>query len=280
MAFSRHLPAAAVCWLAFGMFVTAQEGPLPGARPGGRRGNTRDFLGLGAEPDAAAAGRGEKLYAPNCAFCHGAKANGAEGPDLVRSTVVLHDEKGELVGPVIKNGRPEKGMPAFANFSAEQLYDLSQFLHMRVELAANRGLYKPINIVTGDPKAGEAYFDAKCKSCHSPSGDLAHIGSKLEATDLQQSFLYPGARGYMPGTPKITKVTVTTRSGQTFSGSLKRLDDFNVSLFDSKGEYHSFPIEPGVKIEIEDKLTAHRELLKQYTDHDMHNLTAYLASLK
>jgi mono/diheme cytochrome c family protein len=246
----------------------------------GGRGSTREFLGLGPPPDQAAAERGAKVYASNCAFCHGEKANGGEGPDLVRSSVVLHDEKGELIGPVIHNGRAEQGMPAFPNFTKDQLYELAEFLHLKVELAANRGLYKPLNVVTGDPKAGKAYFDAHCASCHSPEGDLAHIASKMQPADLQQTFLYPGARGYMPGAPRITSVTVTLPSGEAVSGVLKRLDDFHVSLTDSSGEYHSFALGPGVKVDIDDKLQPHRRLLDQYTDDDIHNITAYLATLK
>ena len=107
------------------------------AQRGGQ--GTREFLGLGTPPDPVAAERGEKLYAPNCAFCHGAKANGAEGPDLVRSALVLHDEKGDLIGPLILQGRADRGMPAFPAMTAAQAADIAQFLHMRVELAANRG---------------------------------------------------------------------------------------------------------------------------------------------
>src|ERR1700722_12898025 len=83
--------------------LQAQDDMPPAGRGGGRggRGGTREFLGLGPPPDAAAAARGEKLFAPNCAFCHGEKARGAAGPNLVRSAVVLHDEKGELVGPAV-----------------------------------------------------------------------------------------------------------------------------------------------------------------------------------
>src|SRR5450432_3647086 len=111
--------------------LCAQEDIPPAGRGAGRggRGNTRDFLGLGPAPDAAAAARGEKLYAPNCGFCHGEKARGAGGPNLVRSEIVLHDEKGEVAGPVISGGRPDKGMPAFPAFTKEQLYDLTQYLH-------------------------------------------------------------------------------------------------------------------------------------------------------
>src|SRR5580693_6801219 len=118
--------------------LQAQDDIPPAGRGGGRggRGGTRDFLGLGPAPDAAAAARGEKLYKPNCAFCHGEKARGAEGPNLVRSTVVLHDEKGDRIGPLVAKGAVERGMPAFPNFSKEQVYDISQYLHLQVELVA------------------------------------------------------------------------------------------------------------------------------------------------
>jgi len=172
---------------------------MPAGGRGGR-GNTREFLGLGAAPDAAAAARGEKLYAPNCAFCHGDKARGASGPNLVRCTVVLRDEKGETLGPFIAKGLPDKGMPAFPNFAEGQLSDIAQFLHLQVELVANRGLYKRLNIVTGDAKAGEAYFNGAggCNQCHSPTGDLKGIASRFDPMALQQRWLGPrggGGRG-------------------------------------------------------------------------------------
>jgi mono/diheme cytochrome c family protein len=236
---------------------------------------TRDFLGLGTPPDPAAAERGEKLYAPNCAFCHGVKANGAEGPDLVRSTLVLHDEKAELIGPVILQGRADKGMPGFASMTAEQVSDIAQFLHMRIELAANRGLYEVQNIVTGDAKAGEAYFEAHCRSCH--ASDLAHVGTKFGPVELQSAFLWP-ASGRGRGGAKPVTVKITLPNGQTISGTLKRIDDFNVSIYDN-GTYRSWPRET-VKVEIPDPLAGHRALLAQYTDADMHNVLAFLVTLK
>jgi len=238
---------------------------------------TREFLGLGAPPDAAAAARGEKMFASNCSFCHGIKATGGDtGPDLVRSALVLHDQKGELIGQVVHNGRPEKGMPAFATLTDSQVYDIAEFLHMRVELAANRGTYKLMTAINGDANAGKGYFNGvgKCNTCHSVTGDLAHIGSKFSAADLQQRYLYPANRN------EAQKVTVTLPSGETFSGDLKRLDDFDVSLYDTSGNYHSIAITPETKVQLDDRLAAHRELLNHYTDAEMHNLTAYLFSLK
>lgn len=238
-----------------------------------RANRTREFLGLGPAPDPVAAARGEQLYTPDCAFCHGAKANGGDtGPDLIRSALVLHDEKGELIGPVVHQGRPDRGMPAFASFTDSQLTDLAAFLHMKIELAANRGLYKVLNVVTGNTAAGAAYFQAHCASCHSPTGDLAHIAAKFEPPDLQAQFLYPAASA-------APKVMVTLPSGETVTGRLKRVDDFNVSLYDSNGDYRSWP-RSEVKVEVEDRLAAHRKLLDEYRDADMHNLLAYLVTLK
>lgn len=257
-----------IVFVAVAALSAQEEGP----RRAGGRFDTREFLGLGAPPDQAAAARGEKLYKPNCGFCHGEKARGAEGPNLVRSAIVLHDEKGDQIGPLVAKGVVDRGMPAFPNFSKEQLYDISQFLHLQVELVANRGLYKRLNVVTGDPKSGETYFNANCKSCHAT--DLAHVAAKIAAPDLLQSrFVWPAAR---PG----AKRTVTVQhKGETITGTLKQMDDVNVSIYDSNGNYRSWPMS-SVKVQVEDKLIGHRQLLEKYTDADIHNLTAYLVTLK
>ena len=251
--------------------LAAQENPQQqGPRRGVQRG--RDFLGLAAPADPEAAKRGEAAFEQACGFCHGANAKGAEGPDLLRSALVLHDDKGEVIGRFLKTGRPDKGMPAFPNMTPDQAYDIAEFLHMRVEAAANRFGYKLQNIVTGDAKAGEEYFDSHCKSCHSATGDLAHIG-KTDPADLQTLFLYPDR-----GASKVT-ATVTLPSGEKVTGTLKRIDDFDVSILDPNGDYRSFA-RNSIKLALKDPLEAHRELLGKYTDADMHNVLAYLVTLK
>ena len=278
----------AACLIAAAALPLLAQDDIPPAagrgagRGGGGRGSTRDFLGLGPAPDAAASARGEKLYAPSCGFCHGDKARGASGPNLIRSQVVLDDLKGETIGPVVSQGRPDKGMPAFASFTKDQLYDIAEFLHMQVELVANRGLYKRLNVVTGDAKAGEAYFNGAggCNNCHSPTGDLAKIGARYQPEQLQTRFIWPGGGfGGGRGGANAQKVTVTLPNGQIISGTLKRQDDFDISMYDSQGNYHSWPRD-AVTIQLEDKLAGHRALLPKYSDQDMHNLTAYLVTLK
>ena len=251
-----------------------------GGRGGGGRAGTREFLGLGPAPDEAAAKKGEPVYKQNCSTCHGETARGAQGPNLVRSVLVLHDEKGEEIGPVIKNGRPQAGMPGFPSLSQDDLYNVSQYIHLQVELAANRGTYGATygalrNEVSGDAAKGEQFFRGAggCTGCHSSTGDLAKIGAKFsQASALQSRFLWPA-------TPGPAKVKVTLASGEVVNGRIRVMNDFDISITDSSGTYRQWPRDQ-VKVEIEDRLSGHRALLPKYTDADIHNLTAYLVTLK
>jgi cytochrome c oxidase cbb3-type subunit III len=239
---------------------------------------TREFLGLGRMPDAKVAAEGAKIFGPTCGFCHGTDGRGASGPDLLRSSIVLDDNKGELIGQTVHEGRPAKGMPAFPSLTDEQIREIAEYLHLQIELAANRGTYQVLNIVSGNARNGEAFFNGagKCNTCHSATGDLAHIGTKLKPADLQQTFLYPASTAK----PAPRKVTVTLANGTEISGTLKHLDDFNVSLYDANGNFHSIPLQKGVTVHVEDKLEFHRAMLDKYTNQEMHDLTAYLVTLK
>jgi mono/diheme cytochrome c family protein len=249
----------------------------------------RNFLAIGAPPDPAAVKRGQAIFVPTCGFCHGTSATGgAGGPNLVRSTLVLHDQgTGKEIGPVVHNGRPGKGMPAFPNFSDAQIHDLAAFLLSRTQAAANRMEYTIQNIVTGDPKLGETYFQEHCSGCHSPTGDLAHIARKHEPVDLQSLFLYPQTSNPFgmgpPPDPKSQKhVTVSLPSGESYSGVLQRIDDFSVSLVEDSGVYRSWIYDDvkGIRVQVQNPLEQHLKLLRQYTDADMHNVLAYLETLK
>jgi cytochrome c oxidase cbb3-type subunit 3 len=247
-------------------------------RPGGGAGmDYRDY-------DAATLERGKTAFVSQCGFCHGSNAKGGEsGPDLIRSVQVIDDENGNLVGPIIRGGRQAQGMPKF-DMTQSQISDIVAFLHEGVRAAAERGTYKILNIVTGNAKAGEAFFNGagKCNTCHSPTGDLKGVGAKYDPITLQGKFLMPvGGRTNQRRTTSPIVVTVTLASGQSFKGTLERIDDFNVALTDANGDYHSFARNGAIpKVELADPIQAHYDMLPKYTDADMHNLTAYLAALK
>jgi mono/diheme cytochrome c family protein len=290
MHFVRPIRVAVVLLSALAPLVWAQTPANPPANtpPPARRGGAGAGLDY-KDYDAATLERGKKTYTANCAFCHGGNAKGGEsGPDLLRSITVLHDENGDLIGQVVSNGRVDKGMPKF-NFTPDQIADISAFLHDGVRAAAQRGTYKILDILVGDAKAGQAYFNGAggCTSCHSVSGDLAHVGAKYDPVNLQQKVVMPRearfGRAAAGPANKATAVTATVSlpSGEVVSGVLNHVDDFAITLTDGKGEYRSFTRDGDVpKVELHDPLKGHTELLKQYSDADIHNLTAYLVTLK
>jgi cytochrome c oxidase cbb3-type subunit III len=241
----------------------------------------------GAQIDKDAAERGRKIFVPTCGFCHGNDAHGKSGPDLVRSALVLHDNKGDAIGPVIRNGRLERGMPAFAALSVEQIADISTFLHSRAADVSNRFAYKIGDLNTGDAQKGAAFFngDGHCAGCHSTTGDLAHVATKYEPVELQRRMLYPAPNlidvflGRAVAPPAPTKVTVQMVSGERVSGTLDHLDEFTVSMHDSAGWYRSFSRD-SVVVDVQDPRAAHEALLPKYTDQQMHDLLAYLETLK
>jgi cytochrome c oxidase cbb3-type subunit III len=253
--------------------------PAPAARP--------SAYPVRAAADPAVVQRGRQIFSANCSFCHGSDARGGEGgPNLIRSELVLNDKNGELIATVVQNGRPDKGMPKF-DLSLEEIASIAAFIHsMPVGgRAETTGVVDPL---VGDAKAGEAYFNGpgKCAGCHSVSGDLTGIGAKYtDVRALQGAMLSGGAavtQGYagLPASARKT-VTVTMQSGETVKGQLDQIDDFIVALTDSEGNYHSY-VRHGdnPKVTISNPLQPHFDMLRNFKDEDIHNLTAYLVTLK
>jgi cytochrome c oxidase cbb3-type subunit III len=242
--------------------------------------------------DQAAVERGQRLHVQECGFCHGANARGgSSGPDLTRSALVQNDENGRQLGEFLQAGRPDRGMPKF-DLPAAQVADLAAFLHSAIYLNANRRLYKILDILVGDAKAGEAYFAGagRCSTCHSAAGDLKGVGGKYEPVALQQRLLLPRGRVVPPGEtptplfaqPTAIRATITTRGGESATGGLVRMTDFDITIYDAAtGAMRSW-LRSGndPKVVLTDPLQAHLDQLTKWTDADVHNMTAYLASLK
>lgn len=251
--------------------------------------------------DQASIDRGAKLFADRCASCHGANARGGSKTktdvDLIRSAMVLDDlgTGGREIAGFLKYGRPEKGMPKF-DMPDQEAFDIAMWLHRQIAAAAERGSYTKLNVFSGDAKAGEAFFNGpvgKCSTCHSPTGDLKGIDTKAndDAPTLQGLILSGGGgrgrggrgRGGAAGAPSPTAITakVTTKSGEVINGYPASIDDWQITIRLPDGKMRSF-LRDGEwpKYETHNPLQAHVDLQFKYTDDDIHNLAAYLRTLK
>ncbi len=234
----------------------------------------------GAHERPEAVERGGLVFSKNCASCHGPGAKGLNGQtDLISSVPVRDDEKGEQIGPILRGGHPADGL----RLNDAQIADVVAWLHVQVFKAANRAAYEFLNIVTGDPKKGEQFFQGagKCSSCHSITGDLAGIGEKYDPPVLQSLWLNPLRRRGAAASRTARTVTVTPPLGPSIFGTLEDIDEFNVTLRDASGASRSFSIDNNVpRVEIHDPLQPHFDLYRRLTDADIHNITAYLSTIK
>jgi mono/diheme cytochrome c family protein len=264
-----------------------------------------EAYGLSASPVRGAAGPDDKplvdpkaveqakpVFASTCASCHGADARGTpKGSNLIRSLVVLHDRYGSVLGPYLRKDHPPAATLKPAEITDHTVLLLAHFLRDRVnDTLRGSPNFHPGNIVSGDPAAGAAYFNGEggCAKCHSPTGDLAGIATRMDPVAVQQRFLFPfnaigGGRRGAGGPPRpaaVVTVSVTPEGGQTVSGELVRMDDFTVTLRDSAHNYRTFTRTPGTKVVKNDPLAAHAELLTRITDKNIHDVVAYLETLK
>jgi cytochrome c oxidase cbb3-type subunit 3 len=259
--------------------VAAAQAPVPGAQTptGIKAGIKKSAAVVPQSYPTALVQSGASLFRQDCSFCHGRDAGGGEsGPDLTRSKLVTADVEGNRIGPLVRNGRPDKGMPRF-NVSDQQLASLAAFIHTQQNLSLTRkGGRKGVDVAdlqTGNAEAGQQYFEGVggCATCHSPTGDLAGINSRYKGLELEEEMLYPKHAK--------SKVTVTLTSGQTITGTMDYLDEFTVGLFDATGTYHSWRT-GDVQYKVDAPADAHIELFSKYTDDDIHNLMAYLQTLR
>ena len=263
-----------------------------GAPPQGRGRGQATFPAQQRPPgDPEVIKRGNGLYGVYCRACHGTDLRGGDqgGPNLLRSQLVLNDQDGELILPVVQQGRQNPGMPVMPplNIPPDDVKAIATYIHSVTASARGQGAPPEgppveLNIVVGDAKAGQAYFAAKCTTCHTEA-DMQGIATRVSDPMALQNYWVGGGggrgRGGAPPTP-VTAIVVDA-SGQKTEGRLIRLDDFSVVVALADGTTRSFRRDGDVpKIEVRDPREAHRKLLPNYADKDIHDVTAYLVTLK
>ena len=224
---------------------------------------------------------GELQFSSECGFCHGRDAAGGEtGPDLTRSKLVAEDQRGDKIGPLVRRGRPEQGMPAFS-LSGADLAAIVAFIHdQKTKAEALGGARRSVDaadLTTGDAAAGLRYFNGAggCSACHSAGGDLAGIASRYQGVALLRRMLYPNGRP----APARPKVTLWLPSGETVVAPLASEDEFTIVVLEPSGARQSYE-KSALKFKIENPMSAHFDQLAKYTDDDLHNVYAYLDTLK
>jgi cytochrome c oxidase cbb3-type subunit 3 len=237
--------------------------------------------------DPAAVERGRSAFGEKCSACHRANARGGQGfsgPDLIRSVLVLQDANGRQISDHLQAGH-KPPIP----LAPPDISDIATFLHREITYAAERSNYQLQYVMTGNAVAGETYFNGTggCNRCHSPAGDLKGIGSRHDGPTLQALIAFGTVgggrgRGDLAGVSRTARrATVTLPSGETFSGVLVRLTDFDVSVRDDAGTLRSWLRSGNTpKVQVTDPLQGHIDLLPKYKDADIHDLAAYLATLK
>ena len=276
----------------------------PTAQPaagGGRQGRGTFPAQQRALADAAVIERGNTLYGINCRLCHGPDLRGGDlgGVNLLRSQLVLNDQEGELIYPVVHNGRNTPGLPMMPPLPLPEadVKAIAAYVHSGAAKAAGQGGPPPgppvvLNIVVGNAAAGEKYFAANCASCHSTTGDLQGLASRYsEPMALQNAWVAGGGGGGRGGrggagaaparAPRPVTVAVTLANGERVEGRLERIDDFVVVVAQEDGSQRTFRRNGNVpQLQITDPLAGHKQLLAKYTDKDIHDVTAYLVTLK
>jgi cytochrome c oxidase cbb3-type subunit 3 len=230
--------------------------------------------------------RGLPAYNSTCGYCHGERGKGGKaGPDLIASIVTLHDEDGIQIAKFVRG--PEHSKVVKIDASDSQIGDIAAYLHSRVVYASGRGGVHMSEVLVGDANAGARYFngDGGCNKCHSPAGDLKGVGAKYDPATLQERLVMPRAgRGRFGGgqaNPTAPYATVTLPSGESIKGAPLLVTDFDVTLRLGDGSTKTWARSHGVpKVEVTDPLQAHVDIMTRLSDTDMHNLTAYLATLK
>jgi len=291
----RRFPFVATAIIAFATSMCAPQSPAqvpprtPQATQATARGNRPPDYPVRPPAPPEQVAHGEQLFRGNCSFCHGSDARGGEtGPNLVRAQVVLTDQHGELITPIVQNGIPARGMPKFA-LSVADIAAIAAWLHSQP--LSDRGAPSNLDILVGNAKQGEAYFNGagRCTQCHSVTGDLAGIGGKYEPKTIQNLIVSGGAGirlgrqpagAARPKAPPPT-VAVTLPSGQIVKGDLDHISAFVVALREADGTYRSFARHDSVpKVVVTNPLQWHIDMLPKWRDADIHDLTAYLSMLK
>ena len=218
---------------------------------------------------------GSRLYAAQCATCHGASGDSVGGVDL-RSGKFRNATTDQDLMSVIMNGVTGTGMQAF-RFDAAELAGIIAYLRSMNTFDAG-------SVRSGDAGRGRVLFEGKggCMRCHRVGAqgarvapDLSDIGAIRSAGSLQRSLIDPNSQMM----PLNRPVRAVTRDGKVINGRRLNEDTYTVQLIDDQERLVSL-----AKADLRDYTILKTSLMPSYKDtlgaDDLADLVAYLLSLK
>ena len=214
---------------------------------------------------------GERIYASQCAYCHGVHGEGGRGAPLDRPQLRNAPDDATLAR-VIRRGIPDTGMPSSA-LSEREIALVSA--HVRTLGRRTRESTK------GNLQQGEAIYRAQnCAACHTLQGrggplgpDLTSIGHRRNAAHLRQSITHPEA----DITPGYFLIHAELLDRRAIQGVRVNEDSFSIQLRDAQGILHSLwksELRMLAKVLKKSLMPSYRNLSPAQLD----DLTAYLAS--
>jgi putative heme-binding domain-containing protein len=179
---------------------------------------------------------GARVYATECALCHGANGDAVDGVDLRRGqfrTVRSDDD----IRRVVTTGVGGSRMPSF-DLAAAELDGVVAYI---------RAGFDPegVAVRVGDAARGQAIFEGegRCVGCHRVNGrggrrlapDLGEIGVQRTPAAIQRTILDPSSALL----PLNRPVRIVTSAGETIRGRRLNEDTYTVQLIDSEGRLRS-----------------------------------------
>ena len=234
--------------------------------------STQDHPGQYSAMDIEA---GSRLYAGQCALCHGPNGDLVAAVDLRRGRFkkAVTDED---IARVIRTGLPDAGMPSFA-FQPSEVNSVVAFIRAGFDLTATA-------VKVGDPQRGQALFDGKggCGTCHRVNGngprvapDLSDVGAIRSPAALQRSIVEPTSAMLPINRP----VRAVTKDGKTYRGRRLNEDTFTVQLIDEQEHLVSLAKVDLREYEVGTK-SPMPSFAKTFSGDELADLVGYLLTLK
>ncbi len=220
--------------------------------------------------------QGKRLFAANCAVCHGPAGTGGRGANLARPKLQRASNDHELFF-VIRQGVPGTEMPpAWLLLNEHELWQVTGYVRSLGRV--------PTDPARGDARAGSSLFHtAGCLGCHQVGLEGGHVGPSLTDIGLRRGAVYLRAKIMDPAASlpdDFLQVTVAARDGKKITGVRLNEDGYSIQVRDWSNQLFSFWKEELVSLDRQPGRTPMPSYRGRISDSEVDDVVAYLVSLR